>query len=328
MTYTIGFVVHAGFQLQHVAGPLSIFEAVPGYAAPVYRALLLSEQGKLVHSSAGVCVDTMAFDDVEQLDILFICGGYACFEAERSPAIAAFIRKQSARCRHVAAISSGTVVLAASGVLTGHRVTSHWSLNGELADLYPSIHVEGDESIVRDGKFWTSTSIMGGADIAQMIIDEDLGHDAARRATRELLSHHRHSASDGQVMDGDERFKGLINWARQNLCETLSVEQMAEHMGMHPRNFVPAFTAALGQTPAKAIERIRLEAALALVGRSDLPPSAIARQVGFGSADRMRRAFLRVFGVPPQSMREIAQARSARFRNGRLGEARPLPAKS
>ncbi|MEJ7926293.1 helix-turn-helix domain-containing protein [Sphingobium sp. AN641] len=316
MTYTIGFVVHAGFQLQHVAGPLSIFEAVPGYGAPVYRAMLLSEQGQLVHSSAGVCVDTMAFDEVEQLDILFICGGYACFEAERSPAIAAFIRHQSARCRHVAAVSSGTVILAASGVLTGHRVTSHWSLNGELADIYPSIQVEGDEFIVRDGKFWTSTSVMGGADIAQRIIDEDLGHDAAKRATRELLGHHR-PVGDGQVIDGDERFKSLVTWARRNLNETLSVEQMAEHMGMHPRNFVPAFTTALGQTPAKAVERIRLEAALALVGRSDLPPSAIARQVGFGSADRMRRAFVRVFGVPPQSMRVITQARAAQLRNGR-----------
>lgn len=328
VTYTIGFVVHAGFQLQHVAGPLSIFEAVAGYGAPIYEAQLLSEGGGIVRSSCGVNVDTIPFREAIQLDILFIGGGYACFEVERSPAIAQFIRSQTAKCRHVAAISSGTIVLAASGILAGHRVTSHWSLNSELADLYPSIHVEGDEFVVRDGKFWTSTSVMGGADIAERIINEDLGHIAAKRATREFLSYHRPIANDGPDIARDDRFKRLLNWARDNLSETLSVEQLAEHMGMHPRNFVPAFTNALGQTPAKAIERIRLEAAIALVGRSDLPPSAIARQVGFGSPDRMRRAFLRVFGVPPQSMREIAQARSARFRNGRLGEARPPTAKS
>ncbi|MEJ7935757.1 DJ-1/PfpI family protein [Sphingobium sp. AN558] len=318
MTYRIGFVIHAGFQLQHVAGPLSIFEAVAGYGDPVYAAILLSDDGALVPSSAGVSVASTPFSKAGPLDILFICGGYACFEAERSPAIAQFVRTQSGRCRHIVAISSGTVVLAASGVLAGHRVTTHWSLNGELAELYPSIQVEGDETIVRDGKFWTSTSVTGGADIAQRIIEEDLGHDAAKRAAREFLPHHRPNASDSPDVTGDERFKCLIHWARDNLNQTLSVEQMAEHLGMHPRNFVPAFTTALGQTPAKAIERIRLEAALALFREPQLAPSAIARQVGFGSPDRMRRAFIRVFGVPPQSMRVIARARAAKFRADRV----------
>ena len=197
-------------------------------------------------------------------------------------------------------------------MLDGRRATTHWSLNGELAGLYPSIEVEIDEAVVRDGRYWTTTSIVGGIEVARLIIEEDLGSVAAKRATRDLLVYHKPHIGSEEGAHVEQRFKDLVRWIRAHLHETLSIEQLAEQIGMHPRNFVPAFANATGQTPAKAIERMRLEAAFTLVGQSDLSLADIARQVGFGGTERMRRAFMRAFGVPPQEMRDKLRERRPR----------------
>ncbi|WP_340316952.1 GlxA family transcriptional regulator [Rhizorhabdus argentea] len=309
MKFTVGFVVYDGFQLQQVAGPMSIFEAVSGYSAPVYKAVVLSARGGLIRSSAGIHIGSISFRAAEQSDVLFISGGYGYDDAVRCRETAEFIRSHGTKCRHITAVSSGTMVLAASGLLDRHRVTTHWSLNKQLAELYPSIDVESDEFVVRDERFWTTSTVAGGMEIARLIVDEDLGHDFAVRAARELLSFQRPAIGAARDADDADRFKSLLNWARANLRNPLSVEELASQMDMLPRNFIPAFTAALGQTPAKAIERIRLEEALALVGTPGVSLAAVARQVGFTNVGRMRRAFIRAFAVPPQRMQEVVNAR-------------------
>ncbi|WP_340317358.1 GlxA family transcriptional regulator [Rhizorhabdus argentea] len=308
MLFKVGFVVFDRFQLHQVAGPLSIFEASSGYGVPGYDPKILSSNGGLVRASAGVEVSSISFSAAEQSDILFVTGGYGFRDAECSPLIADFIRSQGAQCRHICAVSTGPMVLAASGLLDGHRAATHWSLKKELAERYPSIDVCSDELIVRDRKFWTSITGAAVLEIAARIVEEDFGHDVAKRATRELMSFQR----PGYGMREEasiKAFQALMGWARVNLQRPLSVEDLAERMGMAQRVFIPAFTLALGQTPAKAIERVRVEEALALLADPHVSVAAAAQKVGFVTSERMRRAFLRAFGVPPQEMRAVVGRR-------------------
>lgn len=311
MTFGVCFIVFPGFQLQQVAGPLSIFEAVCGYGTPAYEPKILSERGGLVKSSVGIEIDTIPFSAVTRTDILFVCGGYGYKHAQRSGPTIEYIRSLGEQSGHVAAAASGTMLLAASGLLDGHRVTAHWTLNKELAAHYPTIEVGNDDFIVRDRRFWTSNISGGGMEIARLMVEEDLGLDAAKRAAREFLDCQRAASGVGKAPEDVARFKSLISWARANLTKTLSVEDLAEQMGMAPRNFISTFTLAVGQTPAKAIERIRLEEALALIEQDGVPIESIRRQVGFTSLSRMRRAFIRTFGVPPKRMQEILRLRAA-----------------
>lgn len=306
--FKVAFLVYDRFQLQQVAGPLSIFEAGSGYSAPGYQAAILSESGGIIRSSAGVGIDTLPFRESGQSDILFVAGGYGFRNAERSIATREFIRSQSVKCRHIVSMSSGPMALAAAGVLDGHRATIHWSLQRELAMRYPSVKLCGDELLVRDRKVWTTTSNAAGMEVAAQILKEDFGPDESKRAMREFMSFQLHGRGMNDE-SGAERFKSLIAWARSNIRQHLSVEDLAERMDMTPRVFIPAFTSALHLTPAKAIERIRIQEALALLADPDNSLTATAKAVGFMTTARMRRAFLRAFGVGPQQMREIAQGR-------------------
>ena len=176
------------------------------------------------------------------------------------------------------------------------------------------MRLDADRIFIRDGDVWTSAGITAGIDLTLALVEEDLGIEVARRTAQQLVVHQRRPGGQSQFsalvdLGGRSgRFAELMDWMRERLNEPLTVEQLAEKAAMSPRNFSRAFAAETGATPAKAVERLRLEAARTEVETGRAPIDLVAETSGFGDPERMRRAFLRAFGQPPQPLRRAARA--------------------
>lgn len=309
----IGVLIFPDFQLLDAAGPIGAFEIADRYVPGSYDIRLISRHGGPVASSAGVTLDSDAFADVGRLDTLMVAGG----EGTRGPALCgetiAFVQAAARTARRTTSVCSGAYVLAEAGLLDGRRATTHWNRTADFARRYPKVKLEPDRIYVRDGAVWTSAGITAGIDLALALIAEDLGEDIARKTAQQLVVYHRRPGGQSQFsalleMEARGRFDGLLAWARENLRQPLTVDELARHAGMSERNFARAFANETGFTPAKAIERLRVEAARALLDSQPLQVEDVALETGFGDAERMRRAFIRAFGQPPQALRRARAA--------------------
>jgi transcriptional regulator GlxA family with amidase domain len=229
----------------------------------------------------------------------------------------AYVRAAAGQARRTSSVCSGSFILAAAGLLDGRRATTHWARAAEFARAYPQVRVEPDRIFIRDGAVWTSAGITAGIDLALALVAEDLGEAAAKRAAQQLVVYHRRPGGQSQfsaLLEADRpssRFSPLLTWARERLDERLPVERLADRVAMSPRHFARAFVTETGMTPAKAIERLRLEAARERVESGGGTIEGVAAHTGFGDPERMRRAFIRAFGQPPQALRRAAKADSA-----------------
>jgi transcriptional regulator GlxA family with amidase domain len=245
-------------------------------------------------------------------DTVVVAGGEGVAYAPL-PVLTAWLRAQAAQARRIASVCSGAYLLAEAGLLDGRRATTHWNRSDDFARRYPRIRLEADRIFVRDGPVWTSAGITAGIDLALALIEEDLGSAVAGRTAQQLVVHQRRPGGQSQFsalleMGGASgRFEALMDWARERLAEPLGVERLAAEAAMSPRHFACAFAAEVGVTPAKAMERLRLEAARTRVETTREPIDRVAEATGFGDPERMRRAFLRAFGQPPQALRRAAR---------------------
>jgi transcriptional regulator GlxA family with amidase domain len=307
----IGFIVLPGFQMMSV-GVLSVFEfANKEIGEAVYDLHLLSETGGSIRSSIGVSVATEPFDDTS-FDTLMV-GGSAVV-GSLTPGVIAFLRQALGQSRRVASTCVGAFVLAEAGLLDGRRATTHWNCARELQTRFPKVKVEEDRIFIIDGPVWTSAGMTAGIDLALAMIEKDLGADLARAVARKLVVYHRRAGGQSQfsalleLEPKSDRIQSALAYAKRNLDAALTVEQLAEAAHLSPRQFSRAFRAETGQSPAKAVENLRVEAARLMMEQSRHPIDVIARQTGFVDRDRMRRAFLRAFGQPPQAIRRSARA--------------------
>jgi transcriptional regulator GlxA family with amidase domain len=234
--------------------------------------------------------------------------------ARSTPGLIEFVRQSVGRYRRVAATCTGAFILAEAGVLDGRRATTHWKRARELQARHPKVKVEEDRIFIIDGPVWTSAGMTAGIDLALAMVEQDLGVDIARAIARHLVVYHRRAGGQSQfstlleLEPKSDRIQSALAYAKQNLHAPLAVEQLAKAAHLSPRQFSRAFRAETGQSPAKAVENLRLEAARLMMEQSRHPIEVIARQTGFADRDRMRRAFLRAFGQPPQAMRRNGRA--------------------
>jgi transcriptional regulator GlxA family with amidase domain len=310
----VGLIVLPGFQAMSLA-VLSVFEfANKEIGEPVYDVRLLSEIGGSIRSSIGVSVETEPFDDTN-FDTLIV-GGSAVVGA-LTPGVIQFLRQALGRSRRVAATCTGAFILAEAGLLDGRRATTHWNRAGELQARFPNVKVEEDRIFIVDGPVWTSAGMTAGIDLALAMIEKDLGANVARAVARNLVVYHRRAGGQSQfsalleLEPKSDRIQSALAFAKRNLHTRLTVGQLAEAAHLSPRQFSRVFRAETGQSPAKAVENLRLEAARLMMEQSRHPIDVIARQTGFADRDRMRRAFLRAFGQPPQVIRRYARAKAA-----------------
>ena len=307
----IGFVVLPGFQMLSVSS-LSVFELANWeIGEPVYDVHLLSETGGSIRSSVSIGVATEPFDD-RKFDTLMVGGSVVA--GALTPGVIKFLRRGLRRSRRVASTCTGAFVLAEAGLLDGRRATTHWHRARELQARFPKVKVEEDRIFIVDGPVWTSAGMTAGIDLALAMIEQDLGADVARAVARQLVVYHRRAGGQSQfsalleLEPKSDRIQSALAYAKRNLTSKLTVKQLANAAHLSPRQFSRAFRAETGQSPAKAVENLRVETARLMMEQSRHSIDVIAQQTGFADRYRMRRAFLRAFGQPPQVIRRNARA--------------------
>lgn len=313
----IGFVVYPNCSLMGLATS-SVFEVanlVRGEKA--YDMVFLSESGGLIKSSSGLILDTKRTGGAA-IDTLIVDG--ANEPKPTSPAMIKYLQGAARRFRRVASTCTGAFVLGDAGLLDGKHVTTHWLFARLLQAKCPAARVEEDRIFINDGKIWTSAGMSAGLDLALAMVEADFGAETARSVARKLVLYHRRSGGQSQFSEllelapKSDRVQTALAYAKKNLHQPLTVAQLAEAAHLSPRQFSRAFREETGQSPAKAIEALRVEAARMLMEQTRHPIDAIARQTGFADRGRMRRAFLRILGRPPQMIRRNARLETQDFR--------------
>ena len=307
----IGYIVVPGFQVM-VFGGLTVFELANRLTRePYYEIRLISESGGPVQSSLGYSVMTDSFEE-GAFDTVII-GGVITGAYPASAALIEYLRGAVKNTRRVASMCTGAFFLAQAGVLDDRRATTHWAHARELQTTYPKVKVEEDRIFIVDGPVWTSAGMTAGTDLAVSMVERDLGAKVARIIAKRMVMFHRRAGGQLQhstLLDLDaktDRIQTALVYAKSNLHTPLTVDRLAEAANLSVRQFSRAFREETGQSPAKAVENLRLEAARLMVEQGRLPIDVVARETGFADPDRMRRAFLRAFGEPPQAIRRNAR---------------------
>jgi transcriptional regulator GlxA family with amidase domain len=302
---TVGFLLPTEFSAIGLAGIAAFDIANHSADKPLYNVCMLSAAGNPVRGSMGITVATEAAAG-RHFDLLIVSGGMA---PELDGSVVEVLRQAAPRSRRIASVCVGAFLLAEAGLLNGRRATTHWAHADKLQALYPEVKVEADRIFIADDEIWTSAGMTAALDLAVAFVEADYGRDMARTVARKLVMYHRRSGGQSQfspLIELDpksDRIRKVLTYARENLTRRLTIEELADVASLSPRQFSRAFQNETGQSPAKAVEHLRLEAARILMEESNHPVEEVARQTGFLDRDRMRRAFLRSFGQPPQAMR-------------------------
>lgn len=309
--HRVGFYLYPGHQILDFAGPFGAFESVAKIAGrSLYALEVLSQKGGLVRGSGGALVESLSAEG-KNLDTLIVVGGNLA--PMRKPSEIAAVRALAAETARVTSVCTGAFLLAEAGLLDGRRATTHWRVAHLLQQDYPKVRVEADHIFIADKGIWTSAGITAGIDLALALIEADHGADMAREVARELVVYYRRSggqsqfSSLSQMEPSSDRIRLALAFAREHLPEPLDVQRLAEAAHLSPRQFSRAFRRETGETPARAVERLRVEAALVRLQDESEPVEQIARSVGFTDPERMRRAFVKLHGVPPQAIRRAAR---------------------
>ncbi|HEY0503065.1 MAG TPA: GlxA family transcriptional regulator [Lysobacter sp.] len=307
---TIGFVLPDGFQIMGLAAASAFELANVTAGEPLYDIRLLSEHGGPVRNSLAATIDTRPLAR-QKPDTLIVCG--LLHPQPSSPGLVREIRRLTGVSRRIASVCTGAFILGEAGLLDERRVTTHWFHARNLQQQFPAARVEEDRIFIIDGPVWTSAGMSAGIDLALGMVEKDAGAELARVVAQKLVVYHRRAGGQSQhsalleLGAKSDRIQSALAYARQNLRSSLSVEELAEAAHLSPRQFSRAFRAETGQSPAKAVENLRLEAARVMVEQSRHTIDEVAAESGFVDTERMRRAFLRAFGQPPQVLRRNAR---------------------
>jgi transcriptional regulator GlxA family with amidase domain len=276
-----------------------------------YHLTLASTTGEPVFAESGLGLCTVPLPIVgERIDTLVIPGGDQAQAARRDEALMSWIRAVAPRCRRVATVCTGAFVGAEAGLLDGRRVTTHWASAEQLASEFPALDVDADPIYIHDGKFWTSAGVTAGIDLALALVQDDLGTEVAQTVARWLVMFlHR---PGGQTQFASPvwvpRAERSTVRAVQTLVEAAPggdhrLPALAAAAAMSVRHFTRVFTAEVGETPGRFVERVRLEAARRDLETTNDTLDVIATNNGFGTAETLRRVFQRRLSVAPDSYR-------------------------
>jgi transcriptional regulator GlxA family with amidase domain len=309
-----------------VTGPLEVFSAAQTLVHSSkdprrgYRITLVSRDGKPLRTSSGMTIvpDCDLAHAPRDIDTLLIAGGSGSRKAANDAALVEWVAHRSKRARRTASVCTGAFVLAAAGLLDGRRATTHWFSVEKLAKKHPAIDVDPDPIYVRDGDVWTSAGVTAGMDLALALVEEDLDRDAALTIARHLVLFLRRPGNQSQFsatlaaqQPAREPLREVQRAVLENVAADHSVEAMASRAHMSPRHFARVFRAETGLTPARYVERVRLEAARRRLEDTSEPLGSVAAACGFSTGETMRRVFLRSLGVGPAEYRRRFHAPAA-----------------
>ncbi|PLP97226.1 GlxA family transcriptional regulator [Cupriavidus pauculus] len=311
--HRVGFLLMDGFQVMALAAQ-SVFEYANLVAGePFYRIESYSVAGGPVRSSLGMAVETRPASTRVTIDTWVLAGAADPVATPTPQPVLDFVRKGAPRARRVASICTGAFILAEAGLLDGRRATTHWFYARDMQRAHPQVRVEDDRIHIVDGPIWTSAGMTAGLDLALAMVETDLGGDVARSVAHKLVMYQRRSGGQSQhselldLAPKSDRIQSALDYARKHLHQPLTVEDLAGAVHLSPRQFSRVFTAETGQSPAKAVESLRLEAARLMIEQSRHPLDVVAKETGFRDRRHLREAFIRGFGMPPQAVRREAR---------------------
>jgi transcriptional regulator GlxA family with amidase domain len=322
-TRVVAMVGFDGIQMLDVTGPLEVLSlasrvlvAQHEIATPPYEVKLVARTAGPVTGSSGMAlVAADPWSELGPVDTLLVPGGAGTRQALDDQALICWLSHQAPRARRFGSICTGALLLARAGLLDDRRVTTHWAYVQELAELAPTAKIEPDAIYVRDRELWTSAGVTTGMDMALAIVEEDWGRKLALEVAQQLVLYLKRPGGQSQfsptlaaqAATAGGRFRGLAAWIFEHLDQPLSIEALAAHAEMSPRHFSRSFREELGTTPAKFVERARFEVARRLLAECDDSLERIAAQCGFGSAETLRRVFVRRTGMGPAAYRHRLQ---------------------
>jgi transcriptional regulator GlxA family with amidase domain len=293
-------------QILDVVGPLQVFSH-SGYPVEIIGV----EAGPIRTSSGMQLVAERGIGEVSGgIDTLLVAGGNGFPGPAGNPAVLAWLREMRPRVRRFGSICSGAFILAAAGLLDGRRAVTHWARCDEFRAAYPGVKLEPDALHIRDGDIYTSAGVTAGMDLALAMVEEDRGHHVALDIARQLVLFLKRPGGQSQFSthlaaeaDGTSPIRAVQDWVLSEPGADLRVETLAARAAMSPRNFARVFLREAGTTPLKFVEAARLDAARRRLERTRDPVDRIAGDLGFGTAETMRRTFVRRLGVTPQDYR-------------------------
>ncbi|MDQ1763556.1 AraC family transcriptional regulator [Achromobacter xylosoxidans] len=310
--HRIGYILPEGFQIIGL-GTQAVFELANVVAREPFYAVESYALDGAVRASAGLTVQARPLTVRSQADTWLVAGVLSPLSRPVAPELPRLLEKLAPRSRRVAGLCTGAFLLADAGLLDDRRATTHWYWADDLQQRHPRARVEADRIYIADGTVWTSAGMTAEMDLALALVEKDLGADIARAVAHRLVMHQRRSGGQSQhsemlrLAPKSDRIQQALEHARRNLARPLSVEDLAQAASLSPRQFSRVFTAETGQSPAKAIEGLRLEAARLMIESSRHPLEVVARETGFRDRRHLREAFLRGFGMPPQAVRRDAR---------------------
>jgi transcriptional regulator GlxA family with amidase domain len=326
----IGFLIYPDIEALDICGPLGAFAYADCYlreagrtGEPGYEVLVIAASAGLVRSQSGLQIAaTHGCDEVTQrLDTLIVVGGVGAEAACADRALVDWLRATAPRVRRLASVCTGAFLLAEAGLLTDRRVTTHWMFCDRLTELHPSLNIDPNLIFVRDGNVYTSGGVTSGIDLALALIEEDMGRDIAMSVARVLVVFLRRPGDQTQFSPflyaeakARRDIRELQTWILANPAERLDVPSLADRLAMSPRNFARLFRSETKVTPGKFVEMARLAAARCKLEQTTLPVDGVAETCGFGTGERMRRAFQRILKIAPHDYR-------ARFQSTVVSEA-------
>ncbi|MDR7945211.1 GlxA family transcriptional regulator [Achromobacter aegrifaciens] len=310
--HRIGYILPEGFQIIGL-GTQAVFELANVVAREPFYAVESYALDGAVRASAGLTVQARPLTARSQADTWLVAGVLSPLSRPVASELPRLLEKLAPRSRRVAGLCTGAFLLADAGLLDDRRATTHWYWADALQQRHPRARVDADRIYIADGTVWTSAGMTAEMDLALALVEKDLGADIARAVAHRLVMHQRRSGGQSQhsemlrLAPKSDRIQQALEHARRNLARPLSVEDLAQAASLSPRQFSRVFTAETGQSPAKAIEGLRLEAARLMIESSRHPLEVVARETGFRDRRHLREAFLRGFGMPPQAVRRDAR---------------------
>ena len=313
MAKTIAILALPGFQLLDVSGPLDVFaQANVETGREVYALRVAACEPGPIRSSSGARLlpDLVVGEPADRFDTMLVAGAPHAARMLLNASTLQWIRSTATKARRYGSVCTGAFALAATGLLDGRRVTTHWAAAQDLGQAYPRLTVEEDALYVRDGKVRTAAGVTAGLDLALSLVEEDLGRELATRVAAQLVMFFKRPGGQLQFSrKGEARPAGrsvlqeVQRWVAANPALPLSVEALADRAGLSPRHFARLFHAEVGVTPAAWVELTRVAAARALLEAGANAPKQVAAKCGFANADTLRRAFVKHVGVTPAEYR-------------------------
>ncbi|QXC62327.1 GlxA family transcriptional regulator [Aquihabitans sp. G128] len=308
-------------QLLDLAGPVEVFDTATRILGDGrrdragYDVRIATPGGAAVTSSSRVTVaadvDLAAVaSEGLRFDTLLVVGGAGTRDPGTLDVLIGPVRALADRADRIASVCTGSLVLAAAGLLDGYRATTHWRWCHRLA-AHPLVEVLPDQIYVHDRDRWTSAGVTAGIDLALALVEADHGPELAREVATYLVVFAQRPGGQAQfsaqLRAQSARTPAVLEvqrWLPDHLADDLTVERLADRAGMSPRSFARSFKAETGTTPAAHVEELRVEAARRLLESTDLTVGAVARSVGLRHAETLHRAFGRRLGTTPASYRQ------------------------